>query len=173
VDIRPVRADEWERWREVRVRMLREESAYFSSRWEDVARQPESYWRDWVEAAAAGATRCLYVVEEDGRWVGAVGCHLRVDPSETQLISMWVAPAARGRGIAQELIRAVAAWARDHGCEGVYLFVQEANAPARRLYEQAGFRPTGEREQLPTRRGFKILMSARVDALVGEGTTLT
>jgi ribosomal protein S18 acetylase RimI-like enzyme len=168
VDIRPVRADEWERWREVRVRMLREESAYFSSRWEDVARQPESYWRDWVEAAAVGATRSLFVVEEDGRWVGAVGCHLRIDLSETQLISMWVAPDARGRGIAQELIRAVAGWARERGCDGVYLFVQEANGPARHLYERAGFRPTGEREQLPTRRGFKILLGAPVELLLGE-----
>jgi ribosomal protein S18 acetylase RimI-like enzyme len=166
--VRPVRADEWPRWRDVRVRMLREETSSFSSRWEDVARQPEEYWRDWVDAAAAGTTRRLFVAEQGDRWLGAVGCHLRVDRSEAQLISMWVAPDARGTGLAQELIRAVAAWARERGCAGVFLFVQEANAPARRLYERAGFKATGERESLPSRRGFKILMSATVGRLLDE-----
>lgn len=164
-----MRADEWSRWRDVRVRMLREETSYFTSRWEDVARQPEEYWRDWVDAAAEGTTRRLFVAEESGRWLGAVGCHLRVDRSEAQLISMWVAPEARGSGFAPHLIRAVAEWARERGCTGVFLFVQEANAPARRLYERAGFRPTGERETLPSRRGFKILMWAPVEHLLGEG----
>lgn len=146
--------------------MLREESAYFTSRWEDVAREPETYWRDWVGAAAEGRTRRLFVAEEEGAWVCAVGCHLRVDPSEAQLIAMWVDPAARRRGVAQGLVRAVAGWARERGCDRVCLFVQEANAPARRLYERLGFRPTGERELLPFRRGFKILMWAPVEALL-------
>jgi ribosomal protein S18 acetylase RimI-like enzyme len=148
--------------------MLREEASYFSSRWEDVAQQPESYWRDWVEAAAAGTSRSLFVAEEDGGWIGAVGCHLRVDPAETQLMAMWVAPDARGRGVAGALIRVVAGWAESRGSDRVFLFVQESNAPARRLYERSGFRATGEREQLPSRRGFKILMWAPVERLLGE-----
>ena len=148
--------------------MLREDASSFSSRWEDVAQQPESYWREWVEAAAAGRTRCLFVAEADGSWVASVGCHLRIDPSETQLMAMWVAPELRGRGLARELIRAVAGWAASRGSDRVFLFVQESNAPARRLYERAGFRPTGEREQLPSRRGFKILMWAPVERLLGE-----
>jgi ribosomal protein S18 acetylase RimI-like enzyme len=152
----------------MRIRMLREETTSFSSRWEDVARQPDEYWREWVDAAADGGTRRLFVAEEGDRWLGAVGCHLRIDRSEAQLISMWVSPEARGSGLSHHLIRAVAAWACERGCAGVFLFVQEANAPARRLYERAGFRPTGERETLPSRRGFKILMWAPVERLLDD-----
>jgi ribosomal protein S18 acetylase RimI-like enzyme len=147
--------------------MLREESASFSSRWDDVAREPDAYWQEWVGAAAEGLTRRLFVAEDEDGWIGAVGCHLRVDPAETQLVSMWVSPAARRRGVAQALIRAVAGWARERGCDRVFLFVQEANTSARRLYEGAGFRATGERQELPRRRGFKIPMWAPVEELLG------
>lgn len=146
--------------------MLREEAAYFASRWEDVARQPDAYWEEWVRAAAEGATRRLFVAEEDGTWLGIVGAYLRIDRTETQLMSMWVDPGTRRRGIARRLIRAVAEWARERGCARVYLFVQESNAPGQRLYLEAGFRPTGELERLPHRRGFKLLLWAPVDELL-------
>jgi ribosomal protein S18 acetylase RimI-like enzyme len=146
--------------------MLREEAAYFASRWEEVAREPDSYWQEWLRAAEEGTTRRLFVAEEDGAWLGVVGAYLRVDPAEAQLMSMWVDPSARRRGIARRLIRAVAEWARDRGCERVCLFVQEYNAPGQRLYLEAGFRPSGDLERLPNRRGFKLLMWAPVDELL-------
>jgi ribosomal protein S18 acetylase RimI-like enzyme len=147
--------------------MLREESASFSSRWDDVVREPDAYWQEWVGAAAEGRTRRLFVAEDEDVWIGAVGCHLRVDPAEAQLVSMWVSPAARRRGVARALIRAVAGWAHERGCDRVFLFVQEANTSARGLYERAGFRATGERQELPRRRGFKVLMWAPVEELLG------
>jgi ribosomal protein S18 acetylase RimI-like enzyme len=165
--IRPVRADEWERWRTVRIRMLREESAYFGTRWEDAQAQSAEHWQAWVAEAAAGRTKTLLVAEEDGRWLGVAGSFTRVDPREVQLVSMWVDPTARGRGLARCLIRAVAAWAQERGRERVCLFVQETNLAAQALYESAGFTPTGERERVPRRRGFKLLFRADVVDLLG------
>lgn len=55
-----------------------------------------------------------------------------------ELISMWVAPSARGRGVAQQLIDAVTDWAADQG-RSTFLMVPRDNAPARRAYERAGF----------------------------------
>ena len=166
VTIRTVRADEWRRWREVRLRMLREESAYFGTRWEDASRDPDSRWETWTEEAARGETRTLFVAERGDRWVGVAGSFLRVDPREAQLISMWVDPAARGQGIAEQLIVAVAAWAGSRGCDRVFLFAQETNIRAQRLYERAGFAPTGDRERVPRRRGFKLLYTATVAVLL-------
>ena len=141
VAIRPVRADEWRRWRETRLRMLRDDADFFSTRYEDMVREPDATWRDWVADAAAGEQKTLFVAEEDDRWLGVVGAFARVNPLEVQLISMWVDPEARGRGVARDLIRAVARWALGRGSTRVVLFVQEANEPARQLYERAGFRP--------------------------------
>jgi ribosomal protein S18 acetylase RimI-like enzyme len=166
VTIRPLRADEWRRWREVRLRMLREESAYFGTRWEDASRDPDERWQAWVEEAARGQTRVVLVAEGGDRWLGVVGGFLRVDPREAQLISMWVDREARGKGIAEQLIEAHARWALDRGCTDVFLFVQETNVRAQRLYERAGFRSTGARERLPRRRAFKLLYSAAARDLV-------
>ncbi len=168
ITIRPVRADEWRRWREVRLRMLRDDADFFSTRYDDMVREPESTWRDWVAGAAAGAEKTLFVAEEeDGRWLGVVGAFARVDPQEVQLISMWVDPAARGRGIAQRLIRAVAGWTLGRGSSRVVLFVQEANAPAQALYERAGFRLTGDRAPGGGRSAFKLVLAAPVQDLLG------
>ena len=139
VTIRPARADEWSRWRETRLRMLRDDADFFSTRYDDMVREPDKMWRDWVGEAAVGDQKAIFVADEDDQWLGVVGAFTRVNPLEVQLISMWVDPAARGRGIAQALIRAVAEWARDRGSTTVVLFVQEANEPAQQLYERAGF----------------------------------
>jgi ribosomal protein S18 acetylase RimI-like enzyme len=168
VPIRRLRADEWRRWRETRLRMLRDDQDFFSTRYDDMVREPDATWRDWAAEAAAGEQKTLFVAEEDGRWLGVVGAFVRIDPSEVQLISMWVDTQARGRGIAQALIRSVAGWARERGADRVVLFVQEANAPARALYERAGFRATGDRAPVSAgRSAFKLVLVAGVEELLG------
>jgi ribosomal protein S18 acetylase RimI-like enzyme len=167
VTIRPVRDDEWRRWRETRLRMLRDDADFFATRYEDMVREPDATWREWVAEASAGDQKTLFVAEEDGRWLGVVGAFARVNPLEVQLISMWVDPQARGRGVARDLIRAVARWTRERGSARVVLFVQEANQPAQQLYERAGFRPTGDRAPVSAgRSAFKLVLAATVDELL-------
>lgn len=169
MDVRRIRADEWRLWREARLRMLREEAAYFSTRYEDAVREPEAVWRAWTAEAAEGADKVLFVAEDDGAVLGVVGGFRRLDPGEIQLVSLWVDPDARGRGVARLLIGAVAAWACERGAHTIVLFVQEANAPGRALYLRAGFSPTGAREPVgPGRPGFKLVVSAPVDALLAD-----
>ena len=149
--------------------MLREEAAYFSTRYEDAVREPDAVWRAWTADAAEGVDKVLLVAEDGDAVHGVVGGFRRLDPGEVQLVSLWVDPDARGRGVARSLIRAVATWARDRGAADVVLFVQEANAPGRALYLRAGFRPTGAREPVgPGRPGFKLVVSAPVAELLGE-----
>ena len=70
------------------------------------------------------------------------------DP-EPQLISMWVAPAERGRGIGAGLARAVMDWARSEGASSMTLWVADGNLAARRMYERLGFEATGEWAPMP------------------------
>jgi ribosomal protein S18 acetylase RimI-like enzyme len=149
--------------------MLREEAAYFSTRYDDVVREPDSVWQAWAAEAATGEEKVLFVADDGDGLLGVVGGFRRLDPSEVQLVSLWVDPLARGRGLAQSLIRAVAGWARALGAERVVLFVQEANAPGRALYLRAGFRPTGDREPVGAGRpGFKLVVAATVDELLDD-----
>ena len=167
VAIRPVRADEWRRWRMTRLRMLRDDADFFSTRYDDMVREPDRTWKEWIAEAAAGTDKTLFVAEENGEWLGVVGAFGRVDPQEVQLISMWVDPRARGRGVARDLIRAVGTWAAARGSERVVLFVQEANEPAQQLYRRAGFRPTGDRAPAAGgRSAFKLVLAAPVAQLL-------
>jgi GNAT superfamily N-acetyltransferase len=49
-----------------------------------------------------------------------------------ELISMWVDPAARGKGVATLLIDAVVTWAAAAGAPRLELSVKAENEPARR-----------------------------------------
>jgi ribosomal protein S18 acetylase RimI-like enzyme len=148
--------------------MLRDDAAFFASRYEDAVREPDETWRRWVAEAGETTTKTLFAAVDGDTWLGVVGGFVRVDPSEVHLISMWVAPEARGRGVAQALIRELAGWTLTRGATRILLFVQEANAPAQALYQRMGFTPTGDRAPVgPGRSGFKLLLAADAASLAG------
>ncbi len=66
------------------------------------------------------------------------------------LISMWVHPAHRGRGIGRSLVDAVVDWARGDGAGEVELWVVDGNDAAAHVYARAGFAPTGRSQPLPS-----------------------
>ena len=74
-----------------------------------------------------------------GSLVGQVGATAPDDRGRVELISMWVAPEARGRGVADALVGAVVDWARERSALGVELWVKRTNAPAIAAYLRNGF----------------------------------
>ena len=82
--------------------MLRDDATFFSTRYEDVVREPDEVWQTWVTEAEVGEKKTIYVAEgNEGQWLGVVGGFVRVNPSEVHLVSMWVDPEARGLGVAK------------------------------------------------------------------------
>jgi ribosomal protein S18 acetylase RimI-like enzyme len=65
-------------------------------------------------------------------------------------VGMWVDPQHRRRGVARALVEQAVRWAEERQAREVILWVADHNIPARMLYEQVGFRPTGERQPLPS-----------------------
>jgi len=99
----------------------------------------------------------------DGAAVGFVVCRVAAD--EAEMLCLGVAPAFRDRGIGRALTEAAAGWAAALDAATLYLEVAEDNAPARRLYDRAGFASVGRRPGYYRRPG-----DAPVDALVlGRG----
>lgn len=61
-----------------------------------------------------------------------------------EIMALFVVPAERGTGLAQELMEVGCDWAHRRGYERVQLFVTTTNVPARRFYHRSGFQPIQE-----------------------------
>ncbi|MFH5821504.1 GNAT family N-acetyltransferase [Georgenia sp. AZ-5] len=138
-------AAEWRTVREVRLRALAADPAAFGS---TLARE-QAFGDDvWRGRAGAGRT---FLARRGGAVVGIASYYVEEGrEDERQLVSMWVAPEARGSGIAPLLVGAVRDAAAAEGAAALTLFVAQGNEAARRLYERLGFRPTGEIQALPS-----------------------
>ena len=132
VEILSLAPDEWETFRDLRLRALREAPYAFGSRYDDWVDAPDSRWRDRLANVPLNV-----VARRDGELVGmASGVLDGQDGAE--LISMWVDPVARGSGIAAALVGAVVEWASAAG-RTTYLMVRSDNPRAMAAYVRAGF----------------------------------
>ena len=77
----------------------------------------------------------------------------RLAAGEAEILSVAVAPARRGRGLARKLLDLHLRRLAGLGAVAVFLEVDEDNAPARRLYARAGFREVGRRPAYYARDG--------------------
>ena len=69
----------------------------------------------------------------------------RLASDEAEILSVAVASARRGRGIARGLLNLHLRRLAGLGARAVFLEVEEDNTPARQLYQRAGFREVGRR----------------------------
>jgi len=134
-----VTSDDWQEWRQLRRDALEEAPHAFGStlaEWSG-AGDIEQRWRDRLDAASVNL-----IAELDGLAVGMVSLAAAED-QEAEVISMWVAPSARERGIGAALLQEAIALARVDGACCVTLDVTVGNEPAINLYTKAGFVDAG------------------------------
>ncbi|MGW5424367.1 N-acetyltransferase family protein [Streptomyces sp. NPDC003943] len=163
--IRTIRADEWEKVRELRLAALQDPVAHlaFVETYEKAVAQPDSFWQErTVNGSESGAGRVRQFVAEtpDGRWIGATtviverpsdaeplfGEPAKVD--QTQLVGVYVRPEARGAGVIDALFRAAVEWSwalPEPAVERVRLYVHEDNHRAAAFYRRFGFVASGGR----------------------------
>ena len=146
-EIERLGTESWERYRAVRLRALADApDAFWMTSAEEEAFEDER----WQERLASAATFVVVDVSAD---VGVVtGAAYEGREGVAGLFGMWVAPGARGTGVADLLVDEVVAWARSAGFERLVLDVADENAVAIRLYERKGFLPTGRTAHMPAPR---------------------
>lgn len=137
VTIRRLTVDDWRVWREVRLASLADAPYAFGTTLAEAQTRTDDWWQDSL------GWRHQFMAERDGRPVGTAGGYLFEGETHPELISMWVAPEARGSGAGDLLVRAVLDWAQVGGHLAVELWVKDGNARAERLYTRHGFVRTG------------------------------
>lgn len=145
VELRRLAVDDWRLWRGLRLAALEEAPYAFSSKLSDWtgAGDLESRWTARLASVPFNVVAAL-----DGSTVGIVSA-ARPAHAAAQLISMWVAPSARGQGIGDALIEAVVTWSRENDAKVLYLDVFEDNKAAVRLYRRHGFRDRSRKPSEP------------------------
>jgi len=126
--------DDWATFRDVRLKALADAPHAFSTKLETESLLDETRWRTKL------ATRAQFVARDAGV-VGTAGAYREGDSME--LISMWVAPVARHKGVGAALVTRVIEHARESNSKLVVLRVRVGNDSAERLYARLGFVRTG------------------------------
>ncbi|PWI44473.1 GNAT family N-acetyltransferase [Streptomyces sp. ICBB 8177] len=142
LEVRVLGPDDWPLWRKLRLAALAEAPYAFTStlaEWQGSGDREER-WR--ARLSISGAHDLVALL--DGLPVGMVSGVPGEEAESVELISMWVSPAARGRGVGDSLIRAVERWGAGRGARTLRLSVMPDNTVAAALYARHGFTDTGE-----------------------------
>lgn len=161
IHIERLTPDAGERLRTIRLRALQDAPDAFEASYEEsAARPPESWARQLADLAT-------FVAVDGERDVGMVRAGPHGSLVDTAyLISMWVAPEARGRGVGHALIDAIVEWAKAAGYARVVLDVGTHNRYASALYARAGFKAVDEpRASPPPREHMREQRMARATTL--------
>ena len=139
IALQPIGPDDWERLRALRARVLGTDPDSFGSTLELEQRYDETQWRGRLERGYS------IIALLDDLPIGLGGL-FEVSAGMSLIVSMWVAPEVRGRGVGRMILDDVLTAAPPEN--RVLLWVTDGNSAARRLYERAGFVDTGAREPL-------------------------
>jgi GNAT superfamily N-acetyltransferase len=153
IEIRRGTPEDWRLVREARLTALRDSPDWFCADHDEVSRRPEEWWRETLSDAA------WFLAWSEDELVGmASGLRdTEFGPDAVLLISMWVAPKARGRGVGRRIVEAVREWSREQGAKEIRLEVTDGNRGAIELYERCGFVFTGSSRPHPQRADLKEL----------------
>ena len=155
VSVRQTVLGDWPVLRDIRLEALRTAPSAFASSYADEVTRDEAHWR----SRSSGGMFLAYLPDLTEP-AGLAGGY-QLDPVTIELVSMYVRPRARGRGVGEALVAAVTTWAGTRDATSVHLWVTETNTPARRLYQRCGFAPTGEHQPLPSDPNLRELAMRR------------
>jgi GNAT superfamily N-acetyltransferase len=138
IAIRRLTASDWQLFREIRLRALREAPYAFGSTAADAEHLGAAEWRRRLTA------RTAFAAMQGGLAIGLAAGIVADSREAAELVSMWVDPSRRGIGVGAQLVEAVVDWATDARFKRLRLWVAAGNDSAERLYARLGFVRTGE-----------------------------
>ncbi|MGA8532713.1 MAG: GNAT family N-acetyltransferase [Candidatus Tumulicola sp.] len=156
--MRVLTIDDWAIFRELRLEALREAPYAFGSTFNDWQGDgdTEQRWRQRLTDVPFNVIAYL-----DEMPAGMVSATNPNPEGAVELISMWVAPPARSKRVADALVDAVLSWAHEQGIHKVSLDVVESNERAIAFYRRLGFVDQGRIEGKPGARQERRML--RVD----------
>jgi ribosomal protein S18 acetylase RimI-like enzyme len=132
--------ERWAEYRALRLYALQESPQAFGSSYAESVAHPDEFWIERLRSAAEG--RNLLLFAEDGdRLAGLIGTYDDAsEPGVANIISVFVAPNYRGRGLGNRLVDAILAEIRQRTDARVArLTVNVSQTAAISTYQRIGF----------------------------------
>jgi GNAT superfamily N-acetyltransferase len=121
MEARQTQAADWEALRQLRLAALADAPDTFASTLEAELAFPAEVWRQRAEGGPASAN---FIARESGVDVGLAAVFAEPDtPGRMHLVSMWVGPRYRRRGVARALVDQAVGWAAERRAREVILWV--------------------------------------------------
>jgi len=116
----------------------------------------ERQWLDRYEAAREdGSAEAFAAVDDDGTFLGlALAPAIDREAAEMEL-GYITAPAARGRGVASEILRLLTEWALEQGAQRIYLIINVENAASERVAVRCGYTREGVMRSIHLKQGMR------------------
>lgn len=143
ISVRSLGVDDWQDYRAIRLRALRESPEAFVATLADEEAEPEEFWRTRMERSR----RLLASRGREVLGVVSVGTAAQ-DERAGELFGLWVRPEARGTGVATALVRAAEVAAVKAGKTQLYYWVGTDNGRGVAFASGYGFRPTHHRRPM-------------------------
>jgi ribosomal protein S18 acetylase RimI-like enzyme len=141
--IRRLRPEEWAAYRELRLEGLKKDPQAFGASYERNRVRPDSYWQERLANVATG--NWLLFAEAEGRLVGMAGAWVDAVEDVADIISVYVTPGYRGKGVGRELLKAVLREiSTEPKIQKARLTVNREQTPAIALYRAFGFEVVDE-----------------------------
>jgi ribosomal protein S18 acetylase RimI-like enzyme len=145
VEIIELPVEEWQAYRDLRLRALREDPQAFSTAYAKAAENTEAAWKARLEEARQGEKGWLLFARERDKLVGMIGAYVEDNATDTAtIVSVYVPKEERGKGISVRLMEGILQ--RISGkpsLKRALLAVNKDQIAAVALYEKFGFRQTG------------------------------
>jgi ribosomal protein S18 acetylase RimI-like enzyme len=140
INLRKIGIDDWPLWRKLRLKALKQAPYAFGSTLADWQGEgdTEARWRGRLSDVP------LNIVAEWQKTAAGMASATAPNPEgAVEIMSMWVAPFARGHGVGDALVNTIIQWAREQQASRVGLAVFEGNEHALALYHRHGFIDVG------------------------------
>jgi ribosomal protein S18 acetylase RimI-like enzyme len=144
INVRALGEEDWQQYRDIRLAALRDAPDAFVAKRAQEEVFDEQVWRERMRRSRR------LVAEREGSSVGVVclGRAEEPDAHAGELFGLWVAPEARGKGVAWRLVEAGADQARQDGRSHLFYWVGTDNGRAVAFASSFGFRPGNSRRPM-------------------------
>lgn len=149
IEIVTLQPQQWQRYKDLRLRALKEERQAFSSTYEDSIKYPDSFWQERLKQAYAGNSQWLLFAKQGDNLVGMAGGYVTDEKDTAEVVGIYIVKEARGQGISNKLtVDLINRIKQNKSINKLLIGVNPEQVAALSLYQGLGFKIIGKEKMM-------------------------